>query len=162
MNEPGSGYWLVPLSLLAAAVLAALPLQGDLAWWRPEWLLLLLIYWSITLPQRVGLFTALLVGLLLDVLEGAPLGQNMLALGITVVIAHLLHRRLRVFTLLQQALIVFVLVGLQQLIVQWLQSIQGAGASSFLFLLPALSSALLWPPLSIVMRGLRRSYGVGG
>jgi len=160
VSEQGRGYWLILLSLLVAAVLAVLPLQRDLAWWRPEWLTLVLLYWTIALPHRVGMFTALVVGLLVDVLEGAPMGQNMLALGVVISIARLMYRRLRVFTLPQQALIVFFLTGLQQLIVQWLQSLQGAGASSFLFLLPALSSAFLWPPLLLLLRKLRRGYGV--
>ena len=160
MNEESRGYWIIALSLVIAAVLAVLPLNRELAWWRPEWLLLVLIYWTIALPHRVGMFTALVVGLLLDVLEGAPLGQNMLALAAAVTIARLMYRRMRMFTPPQQALIVFFIVGVQQLIVQWLQNLQGAGATSFVFLLPALSSALLWPLLMPLLRSLRRSYGV--
>jgi rod shape-determining protein MreD len=41
-------------------VLAVLPMSRALAWWRPEWLLLVLVYWTMALPHRVGLFTALL------------------------------------------------------------------------------------------------------
>jgi rod shape-determining protein MreD len=160
VNEESHGYWVILLSLLVAAVLAVLPLWRSLAWWRPEWLLLVLLYWTIALPYRVGTFTALAVGLLLDVLEGAPLGQNMLAMGVVITIAQLLHRRMRLFTLPQQALIVFFLAGLQQLIVQWLQNLQGAGADSFAFMLPAFSSALLWVPVLLLLRSVRRGYGV--
>jgi rod shape-determining protein MreD len=160
VSDSGAGYWIILLSLLSAAVLAILPLTRDLSWWRPEWPLLVLVYWTIALPHRVGLFTALTVGLVLDVLEGALIGQNMLALGFVVTIVQLMYQRLRLFTLPQQAAMLFVLVGIHQLIVQWVQSLQGAGASSFAFLLPALSSALLWPLLMPLLRGLRRGFGV--
>jgi len=120
VSEPASGYWVIIASLLAAAILAVLPLGRTLAWWRPEWLLLVLVYWAIALPHRVGLFTALAVGLVLDVMDGAPIGQHMLSLGVVVTLARLMYQRLRVFTLAQQASVLFVLVGLHQLIGQWL------------------------------------------
>lgn len=159
MSEEEGSYWFIVLSLLAAAVLAVLPLTSALVWFRPEWLLLVLLYWAIMYPQRVGLLTAMVTGLLLDVLEGAPLGQNMLAMAIVVTLAGLMYQRLRVFTVAQQSLIVFLLVGLQQLIVQWLQNVQEAGADSFLFLLPALTSAVLWPLVLLSLRGVGRALG---
>ncbi|EED33895.1 rod shape-determining protein MreD [gamma proteobacterium NOR5-3] len=154
------GYWIIVASLLLAAVLAVLPLTRVLLWWRPEWILLVLLYWTIALPHRVGLVTALVVGLLADVMEGAVLGQNMLCLAVVVTLARLMYQRLRVFSLLQQASVIFVLAGLHQLITQWLQSLQGGGASGFVFLFPALSTALLWPLVMPVLRELRRSYKV--
>ena len=55
---------------------------------------------------------------------------------------------------------VFVLVGINQLVCQWVQNLEGAGAASLLFLLPALSSALVWPVALHLLRGLRRHYRV--
>ena len=107
-----------------------------------------------------GYWVALVVGLLLDVLEGALIGQNMLALAVVVTIAQLMYQRLRLFTLPQQAAVLFVLAGIHQLIVQWVQGLQGAGAAGFIFLLPAASSALLWLLVMPALRGLRRGFGV--
>lgn len=160
MNEPAGGYWLIALSLLAAAVLALVPLERSLSWWRPEWALLVLVYWTIALPHRVGMATAMLIGLLTDVSEGAPLGQNMLALTLVVTLARLMYRRLRVFTLAQQAAVIFVFAGLHQLITHWLHSAQGIGAAGLTFLLPAFTTALLWPCAAPALRGLRRRYRV--
>ena len=56
--------------------------------------------------------------------------------------------------------VVFVMVGINQLVCQWVQNLEGAGARSLLFLLPAFSSALLWPVVLHVLRGLRRHYRV--
>jgi rod shape-determining protein MreD len=160
VEEGPQGYWVILLSLLAAYVLAVLPLGSLLAWARPEWLLLAVVYWAIALPQRVGLFTAVVAGLGMDVLEGAVLGQNVLALALVTLLARLLYQRMRVFSLAQQSFTVFLLAGLHQLVCQWIQNLEGAGARSFLFLLPALTSALFWPPVLLTLRGLRRYYHV--
>lgn len=160
MSESSSGYWVILASLLAAAVLALVPLGRSLAWWRPEWLLLVLVYWAIALPHRVGLLTAFAAGLILDVMDGAPIGQHMLSLGIVVTVARLMYQRMRVFTLAQQAAVVFILAGIHQLIGQWLLSAQGISPGGFAYLYCAISSALLWPPVMLALRGLRRSYHV--
>lgn len=106
------------------------------------------------------MFTALALGVMLDVLEGAVLGQNAFALVVVALLSLTLYQRLRVYSLLQQAGVVFVLVGIHQMICQWVQNLEGAGASTLLFLLPALSSALLWPVVLHSLRSLRRYYRV--
>ncbi len=161
MAEQGTqGYWAIALSFALALVLAVLPLPHWLLWGRPEWVALVLIYWVIALPHRAGLFTALVLGLVLDVLEGAVMGQNALALVVVAMLSLTLYQRLRVFSLWQQAGVVFVLVGINQMICQWVQNLQGAGAVTLLFLLPAFSSALLWPFVLHSLRGIRRHYQV--
>ena len=160
VDQEANSYWVILVTFIAALVLAVLPLPQWLLWGRPEWLALVVIYWTIAVPERVGVFSGLVLGLLLDVLEGAVLGQNALALAATALLASILYQRLRVFSLWQQAAIVFVLVGINQLLCQWIQNLEGAGAPSMLFLLPAVSSALLWPLLLPLLRGLRRHYRV--
>ena len=141
-------------------MLALFPLPAWLLWARPEWLALTLVYWVIALPHRVGIFTAVVLGITLDVLEGAVIGQNAAALIVLALLSLTLYQRLRVFSLVQQSGVVFVLVGINQLVCQWIQNLQGAGADTLLFLLPAFSSALLWPVILHVLRGLRRNYQV--
>ncbi len=155
-----SGVGVTVASFLVAAVLAILPLPQWLLWGRPEWVALVLIYWCIALPHRVGIVTALVVGVGMDVLEGAVLGQNAFALAVLSLLSLLLYQRLRVFSLWQQAGIVFLMIGIHQLICQWVQNLEGAGARTLLFLLPALSSALLWPGVLHVLRQLRRHYRI--
>lgn len=161
MVEQGPhGYWVILLTFFVALVLAVLPLPQWLLWGRPEWLALVLVYWVIALPHRVGLLTGLALGLVLDVAEGAVLGQNVFALAVVALLSLTLYQRLRVFSLWQQAATVFVLIGINQVICQWVQSLEGSGAGSLVFLLPALSSALLWPVVFHSLRGLRRSFRV--
>jgi rod shape-determining protein MreD len=159
-ERQGFGYIVILLTFLAAAVLSVVPLPPWLQWARPEWITLTLIYWCMALPHRVGIASGLLAGLGLDVLEGAVLGQHALALVVVALLALLLYQRLRVYSLWQQAGVVFILVGIVQLICQWIQKIEGASAVPPLFLLPAISSALLWPVVLLVLRGLRRYFQV--
>jgi rod shape-determining protein MreD len=160
VDQQAHGYWVILSSFLIAYVLAVLPVSGIAAWLRPEWLVVVLIYWAIALPQRVGLTTALITGLGMDVLEGAAIGQNMLALALVVLLSRLLYQRLRVFSSAQQALTVFVLAGVHQLVCQWIQTVEGAGARSLWFMLPALTSALLWPLVLVTLRRARRHFEV--
>ena len=159
-NEGGQGYFVILATFLVAYVLAVLPLPQWLVAGRPEWVALVLIYWCIALPERVGITTGVAIGLGLDVLEGAVLGQHALSLLFVSLLSLLLYQRLRVYSLWQQAAVVFVLVGVKQLICQWVQSLEGIGASSLVFLLPAFTSALLWPVILHVLRQLRRQYRV--
>lgn len=161
MGEQGSrGYGVILLTFFIACVLAVMPLPQWLLWGRPEWLALVLIYWTLALPQRVGLATALVLGVGLDALEGAVLGQNAFSLTVVVLLSLILYQRVRLYNVGQQAAVVFILVGINQLICQWVQNLQGVGADSLLFLLPAVSSALLWPVVLHVLRGVRRYYEV--
>ena len=160
VGESAQGYWVILLSLLVALLFALVPLPAWSVWVRPEWVALTLIYWCLALPHRVGILSALAVGLLLDVLEGAVLGQNALSLVVIALLCLILYQRVRVFSLVQQAGVVFVLVGINQLICQWVQNLQGAGAQSLLFLLPALSSAVIWPLVLHYLRAVRRHYRV--
>lgn len=154
-----SGGWLIVMTFLIALLLHVFPLPYDLRWARPEWLSMVLIYWVMAVPQRVGVGIAWLLGLLLDGFEGAYLGQNALALSIVAYITLVLHQRIRVFVAWQQAFVVFVLIGMQQLLCNWTQSLQGGMAQNLLFLVPAVISALLWPGMLVVLRGLRRNFG---
>jgi rod shape-determining protein MreD len=119
---------------------------------------LVLIYWTIALPHRVGLLTGLCVGVALDAIEGSVFGQNAFSLMVVALLSLVLYQRLRVFNVLQQAGTVFLLIGINQLIGQWVQNLQGRGTQSLLFLLPAFSSMLMWPVVLQILRSVRRKY----
>jgi rod shape-determining protein MreD len=160
LQQQAHGYWLILATLVAAYVLAVVPMPLWLMWARPEWVALVLIYWTIALPHRVGILTALVAGVLLDTLEGAVLGQNAFSLVVVALLCLTLYQRLRVFSVLQQAGMVFVLVGINQLVCQWVQNLEGVGGPTLLFLLPAVSSAMVWPVVLYTLRRLRRHYMV--
>lgn len=154
------GGGIVLLSLLAAFMLTTLPLPEDLRILRPDWVLLVLIYWSMALPHRVGVGFAWMAGLLTDVLSGLLLGQHALAYCIVIYLTLKLHQRLRLYPLWQQALSVLVLLSLGQLMLLWINGMIGRPVHSWLYWMPSLFGALLWPFLFLFLRGLRRAFRV--
>ncbi len=147
---------MVSLTVLASFLLAVYPIDYPYNWFRPEWTAMVVIFWSITLPERVGVAYAWFTGLLLDGIAGVTLGQNALSLAILAFICHGLYQRMRNFTAPQQAALVFVLVGLHLLVGYWVQSLTSSPARHLYFLAAALSSALVWPLFSVLMRYVYR------
>ena len=152
--------WIIALTLLVALWLSILPLPEWARWARPEWVALVLIYWVIALPQRIGVGMAWLTGLVLDLVEGTPVGQNALALAVIAYLALILYQRLRMYASWQQAGVVFVLIGINQLLCHWVQTMTARVVPTLMFLLPALVSGLLWPSVFLLLRHIRRRYGV--
>ena len=148
------------LTFIGALMLQMLPLPEWAQALRPDWVALVLIYWCIALPDRVGVGIGWLAGLMLDVAHGALLGQNALALAVVAYLAIRLHQRIRVFPLWQQAVSALLLVTLHLMLVLWLKGATGQSAETWAYWLPALTSMLLWPPTFLILRGLRRAYRV--
>lgn len=154
----GSG--LIAITLAVALFLAIFPLAGGLVWFRPEFVTMVVIYWTIALPGRVGVGVAWLAGLVLDGFQGVTLGQNAFGLAMVAYVCLVLYQRMRNFTPLQQAGMVFVLVGLQLLFGHWVESLTDRPSGQLSFLGAAFCSALVWPWLASLMRALRRRYVV--
>ena len=149
------------LTFFIAYLLAIVPFPEWAMNYRPEWVPLVLIYWVMALPYRVGIGSAWAAGLVLDILEGSILGLNALALVLLAYITLNLHMRLRMFSSVQQSGLVVALVGINLVICHWLQLAAGQTVSSSLvYLMAAVTSALIWPVLFQVLRQLRRSFGV--
>ena len=92
------------MSLLVALLLGLLPLPAVLQPLRPYWLALVLAYWVIEDPDRVGLGFAFLVGLVADLVFGSLLGEQALRLVVMAFILQRFRARLRFFPMSQQAL----------------------------------------------------------
>lgn len=161
MSEHGGrGGWVIIASFVVALALTVVPLPEWLAPWRPEFVALVLIYWCMALPARVGVGVGWLVGLLSDVLRGALLGQFALAYAVLAWIVLYQHQRIRVFPPWQQALWIFGMLGIAQLLVLWVHGIVGLAPGTWLYWASLLTSAALWPFLFGLLREVRRRYRV--
>lgn len=148
------------LTLLAALMLELMPLPSAINGWRPNWLLLVLAYWVLALPHRINIGHGWLLGLLLDVLLGSPLGLHALALALAAYLLASNFQRLRTMGLLQQSLLIgclCTLVALLQLAGEWLLN---GERFTFDYLQPALTATLLWPWLFVLLRRLRRRFAL--
>ena len=155
-----AGLFRIILSIIFAFILTILPLPLWAAWFRPEWVVLVLVYWNIALPQRVNIGTSWVIGLLLDALSGTVLGEHALALVVVTYIAVKLHRRIRAVNIWQQSLTLGLLVMLFQAIIFIVQAFIGEIPQSLFYWLPSLTSALFWPWVFIVLRDWRRKFKI--
>lgn len=159
ITQSNAGIGLILFSLLGAFVLAIMPLPEWANASRPAWVALVLIYWVIAQPHRVGVISGWLTGLMLDVLAGNVLGQNALALAVIAYTAYVLHMRIRVFPIWQQCLAVLVLVGIYMLVNLMVMRTVYTPHWTMLYWLPVLVSALMWPWVVIVLDFMQGRFG---
>ncbi|MDB2449064.1 rod shape-determining protein MreD [bacterium] len=158
-NQPQS-LWVIAVSFFVAYLLAAVPLPHVIALGRPDWVALFLIFWVLAVPERVGVFIGFCVGVLQDVVMGTYLGTYALAYAALAYVVLVLHLRLRMYPLLQQAVIVFMVVALSQILVQWSKGFFSSGLDSDIHLLPAVISAVFWPWTYILLRSVQVQFRV--
>ncbi|MEH6493729.1 rod shape-determining protein MreD [Halopseudomonas sp.] len=147
-------------TLVVALLLSVMPMPEPFNLGRPMWLALVLAYWVMALPHRVGLLTAWLAGLATDVLFGQLFGQHALVMALVVWQLLLLHQRIRRFPLWQQSLVMLPVFGIAQMVLLWINSLSGNRPPTLLFLLPALVSAILWPWVYTLLQGVKRRFHV--
>lgn len=162
--NPANGGWVILLSLILAMMLGVVHLPESwpswLGWLRPNWLLLVLFFWVIELPHRVGLIAVWCVGLLVDVLYADPIGLNGFILAGVTYIAWRFFERLRMYSVLQQCGIVFVLglaAELLRVVVIGLGSDRQWGWE---VLLIPLTSMLMWPLVFLLLLRIRTGVRV--
>lgn len=154
------GSWVIVLTFVAAFLLDAMPLPDWAVDARPLWVALVLIYWCMALPERIGIGIAWVLGLLLDVMQGTLLGHYALGLVVVAYVTVQTHRGVRVFPLLQQAVLVGFLLLFYLLLSLWVRGIVGLPPEKWSYWLPAVTSMVLWPWIFIILRDLRRKYNV--
>lgn len=160
MNNYYYGFSRILVTLVIAMCLRIAPWPTAIAAFNPDWVLLALIYWSLALPERVGIFHAWTFGLLTDVLTGRLFGQYALAYSLVIYICLNLHRRLRQFPLIQQALFIFFCLLLSQLLLFLIKNLQHPAQLHGSFWLPVFTGTLCWPLVYTVMRFVRLSPGI--
>ena len=161
IKEKSNGVWVIVLSFFLAYLLAIVPFPDWAMNYRPEWVAMVLIYWVVALPYRVGIGSAWFAGLVLDILKGSVLGLNAVGLVIVAYVTLSLHLRFRMVSSLQQAGLVLVLIGINLFLCHWLGVMTGyTSASDMMFIMGALTSAVLWPSLFQILRQTRRSFEV--
>jgi rod shape-determining protein MreD len=151
----------VYLTLLLGLILQVFPLPDWAAQIRPQWPLLFLIYWSMLLPERIGIFTALIVGLFVDVMLDALLGQHVLSYAIAIYIVITTYKRLRLMHAWQQALAVFFLLMIERIIAAVVLGMTRGQATDLYFWLPPLTGMLIWPLLGLLFRNVYRKARLG-
>jgi rod shape-determining protein MreD len=141
----------VTITVVLALMFTIVQLPESIEPARPELLLLLVIYWSLSAPRIAGLAFAWISGLAMDVLAGPILGQHAAAFLLVAFLTHKFQLRMRIFPIWHQTLTVFMLLALYEFLVFWIDGIIGPAITSWMRWLPVFTSALLWPLLVAVL-----------
>lgn len=129
--------------LAGALALSVIPWPGMINALNPNWVAVYLIYLSLADPRRIGLVGAFLAGLALDVMTGALLGQNALALITVLFLCMRFHLRVRAFPVSQLAGWAAVLLALYQFMLFWIDGVVGRSVDPVERLAPIVSGTLI-------------------
>jgi rod shape-determining protein MreD len=141
-------------SLLLALLLHMLPV-GRIAW-MPDIMAVVLVFWSIHQPHRIGMGVAFLMGLLVDVQQSAMLGQHALAYTLLSFMALVIHRRLVWFSVFSQALQILPLFAIAHALTLLVRLIAGGVFPGNDIAIAPVIEAALWPLISALLLAPQR------
>ena len=147
--------WLTLVLALLANMLTNTVLWGRAAW-APDLLSVVLVFWTVHQTRRVGMSAAFVAGLLMDVHQGGLLGQHALAYTALSYLAIMVHRRLRWFSVTDQALQVLPLFALAHLVELLVNLLMGGGFAGWWMVLAPVAEAALWPAVSLLLLAPQR------
>ena len=144
----------IALTLLLALGINLLPLGRHPA--QPDMLALVLVFWNVHQPRRVGVGLAFFFGLVMDVHQGAVLGQHALAYTLLSYLAITVHRRVLWFGLIEQALHVLPVFFAAHLVSLLARLIAGGMFPGWWLMLAPVFEALLWPVVVVMLLAPQR------
>lgn len=151
-----TSWFSIALTSLAALALVLLPLPESVQVHNPQWLLLVVIFWSLYRPAQAGLIYAWIAGLMLDVATNGLLGLNALMFTLTAFLVLSLRQRLSVAPLLSQALLVAVFTLIYLMVALWVEGVATDLVSMATYLSRALSNLAAWPVIYFLLSRLAR------
>lgn len=153
----------LPIALLLSTFVGALMLMilsvpEWVRFFRPNIVLLLLIFWLVRIPESLGVGFSWMVGFIYDGVVGGFLGQHSLSFSFIAYIVLVLHQRIRMSGALPQTLLVLFLLMLDQMIDSWVAMVALGDNYSFYFLVNIFIGALCWPIMSAWLNRYQRLF----
>ncbi|UXY15118.1 rod shape-determining protein MreD [Chitiniphilus purpureus] len=148
---------LIFLTLLGALMLNLLPWQLAGGHFAPDFVALLLLYWTLNQPRRIGVGWAFLLGVVMDVANSNILGQHALAYSVISYLVLSRQRRINIYPFWQQALVVLGLLLLAQLLMAGLRFAIGSETVGPGYFVSPFVAAFLWVPLSNLLLVYQRT-----
>ena len=141
--------------IVVSLMLAIAPMPDWASPFRPDWVALTLIYWTMMLPRTYSVGTAWIVGIVMDVAQGTLLGQHAVALCFVVYVTVKFHLQFRVFPASQMSATVFALLAFYQFILFWINGVAGVTTDAITYWGPVITGTLIWPLLTLFFGGVR-------
>lgn len=160
INQPQGRSSVIYFTLLVGFILTIMPMPEWASSYRPQWVALILIYWCMTIPERIGVGVGWTTGFLMDVLTGTLLGQHALGFSVVAYIMLRLHLRVRVMPLRQQVFTIFILLLVERLLALWSTGAANYPTPSLWYWITPIVSTLLWPWVYILLRDIGHRFNV--
>ncbi|MDE8034574.1 rod shape-determining protein MreD [Actinobacillus equuli subsp. equuli] len=141
---------------MIAFVLEIMPWPIGFQGLRPNWLVLVLIYWALALPNKVSVGTAFVAGIVWDLVLGSILGIHALVLSIAIYFVAKYHLILRNLSLWLQAILVVLYVIAIRFLIYFVELVLHSAEFNSQEILGAIISGILWPWIFLLMRHIRR------
>ena len=142
----------IALTLVSALMLNMLPWSGAALWIKPDFVALVVLYWCIEQPRKIGFVAAWLLGLFMDVADGTLFGQHALAYSILAYAGIVLNRRVRRFPGSSQVLHIVPLLLMNDLIVLAVRAAGGADFPGYQYFIGSFVGGLLWVPIGVLLK----------
>ena len=140
------------LTVIAAFVLSIFPVPVSWAWFRPNWMMLVLLFWVVVAPEMVAIGWVWLIGLMQDVLLATPLGLHCLCFVFVYFLMSRRVTRLQALPMWQQCgLVTAILLGSGLAMMSIMLSFHRSG-NFFDVLIAALLGGCCWPWLCWLLR----------
>ncbi|MDB4512209.1 rod shape-determining protein MreD [Arenicella sp.] len=149
-------FWAVALSALVALALMIVPLPQSLFYFWPDWIALVVVYWALYTPEKVGPLVGFVIGVLLEVLFVRKFGVEGLGLATLAFMVNHANQQLSVLSIWQQTIVITMFVALFKLITGWLYGLVGDFTITFEYWYSILGDMFVWPFISILLHELRR------
>lgn len=149
---------LITFSIIVAILLTLLPLPWWADWFRPEWVILTIIFWAYALPARFGVGMAWIVGLIMDFIQGTLLGEHALMFALMVYFIIKFRKRIATFNNFQRTLIIFSLVLVNQIVFFLIQGLTGPLAITWHYWITPFITALFWPWVYNILKSCQRRF----
>lgn len=145
--SPQTLYGAMASSFLVIVLLSFWPIDFQWRMWRPEWLILWLLFWSLHQPRTLGIWSAFVVGLVWDVLTGSLLGSYALSSSVLVYLSRRLGRNWLVLNLFERGVLLLLLIvtalAVRLILWYWVQHISLLEITAYVYSL--LASIAVWP-----------------
>jgi len=148
--------FVIVITLIISIMLMLVPLPDYARFFRPEWVVMTLIYWAMALPHRVSIGVAWFTGFIMDITMGGILGVMAFSYALAIYLIARFHLQLRQYPLWQQALTIFSVV----LLVEFVDVVATRATLHWESWMPVLTSTLLWPVMYAILRKIRRTFQV--
>lgn len=148
------GWLFLIIGFYLCGILTIAPLSESYQWYRPQWMLMFVIFCQISLAPLFNPYVAWFIGLLMDSLLGTQLGEHALVFSVVCYLTYVLRAKFTQRPLCLQIEKVFLLVCLSQIAMLWFHAIAGQNPRTLFYWMGTVTSCAIWPVFALLLQGI--------